>query len=94
MRMTGGNIRAYLGTMPDFTYDGEGVKISAVREGSPASKAGLQEGDIIIEFGGKKIYNLNDYSYALSNYSPGEKVKIIYLREGNKYETEAILGKR
>jgi len=87
-------LKTYLGTIPDFAYDGEGVKISGVRDGSPANNAGLQEGDIIIQLGDKKISNLNDYTYALGSYSPGDKVKIKFIRNGEEKETEAILSKR
>lgn len=92
--MTRRGIKTYLGTIPDFAYDGEGVKISGVREGSPASAAGLKEGDIIIRLGDKKISNLNDYTFALRSYNPGDNVKIIFIRESEEKETEATLGKR
>src|SRR5207237_9923321 len=58
------NLRAYLGTIPDYTSEVKGVKLSGVRGGSPAEKGGLQGGDIIIEFGGQKIANIYDYTYA------------------------------
>ncbi|MFQ5422212.1 MAG: M28 family peptidase, partial [Anaerolineae bacterium] len=51
-------MRAYLGTIPDYVGEGDGgVKLSGVRAGGPADKAGLQGGDIIIEFGGQNITN-------------------------------------
>ena len=51
-------LRAYLGTIPDYTTEGTGVKLSGVRAGSPADKAGLKGGDVIVEFGGQKITNI------------------------------------
>lgn len=87
-------IKTYLGTIPDFAYDGEGVKISGVRKGSPASIAGLMEGDIIIQLGDKKISNLNDYTFALRSYNPNDNVKIKFIRNREEKETEATLGKR
>jgi S1-C subfamily serine protease len=48
-------LRAYLGSIPDYTTEVKGVKLSGVRGGSPAEKGGLASGDIIVEFGGQKI---------------------------------------
>ena len=58
-------LRAYLGTIPDYTTEGTGVKLSGVRAGGPADKAGLKGGDVIVEFGGQQIANIYDYTYAL-----------------------------
>lgn len=83
----GGNrdtLRAYLGTIPDYTTEGEGVKISGVRAGGPADKAGLQGGDIIVEFGGKKITNIYDYTYVLDAVKIGEPVEVIVIRGGKQ----------
>ncbi|RKU25925.1 peptidase M28 [Candidatus Poribacteria bacterium] len=83
----GGNretLRAYLGTIPDYTTEGEGVKISGVRAGGPADKAGLKGGDIIVKFGGKKITNIYDYTYALDAVKIGEPVEIVVVRDGKQ----------
>jgi hypothetical protein len=74
------SFRIYLGTIPDYTAQGvKGVRISGVSKDSPAEKAGLKEKDIIVEFGGAKIENLNDYTYSLQTVKPdketGLKVK-------------------
>jgi len=78
------NLRAYLGTIPDYTSDVKGVKISGVRGGSPAEKAGLQGGDVIVEFGAQKIANIYDYTYALDAAKIGQAVKVIVLRDGKQ----------
>lgn len=83
----GGNrdsLRAYLGTIPDYTTEGEGVRISGVRAGGPADKAGLKGGDIIVEFGGKKITNIYDYTYALDAVRIGEPVDVLITRDGKQ----------
>lgn len=76
------NLRAYLGTIPDYTTEVAGVKLSGVRGGSPAEKGGLKGGDIIVEFGGQKIANIYDYTYALDAVKIGQPVDIIVLRDG------------
>ena len=65
---------------PDFASNVDGYKISGVSEGSPAQLAGLQGGDIIISFGGKKISNIYDFTYALGDFVPGDVVDVIVKR--------------
>ena len=73
-------LRAYLGTIPDYTTEGTGVKLSGVRAGGPADKAGLKGGDVIIKFGGQEITNIYDYTYALDAVKIGEPVEVVVLR--------------
>jgi len=83
------NLRAYLGTIPDYTTEVAGVKLSGVRGGSPAEKAGLKGGDIIVEFGGQKIANIYDYTYALEAVKIGQPVNVIVMRDGKRTELTA-----
>ncbi len=78
------NLRAYLGTIPDYATEVSGVKLSGVRGGSPADKAGLKGGDVIVEFAGQKITNIYDYTYALDAVKIGQPVKLVVLREGKR----------
>ena len=79
-------LRAYLGTIPDYTTEGTGVKISGVRAGGPADKAGLKGGDVIVEFGGQQIANIYDYTYALDAVKIGEPVVVVVLRDGKRVQ--------
>jgi hypothetical protein len=72
--------RVSVGTIPDYAAETEGMKISGVRKGSPAEKAGLQGGDVIIKFGKIDIKNIYDYTYALGEFSPGQKVPVVVKR--------------
>jgi len=81
-------LRAYLGTIPDYTTEVKGVKISGARAGSPAEKSGLKGGDVIVEFAGQKIANIYDYTYALDAVKIGQPVKIAVEREGKRVEVE------
>lgn len=72
--------RVSLGTIPDYAEDVEGVKLSGIREGSPAEKAGLQAGDIIVRVKDIQIKNIYDYTFALGELKPGEEVEIEVLR--------------
>jgi Tol biopolymer transport system component len=79
-------LRAYLGTIPDYTQEVKGVKLSGVRAGSPAEKGGLQGGDTIVEFAGQKIANIYDYTYSLDAVKIGQPVKIVVEREGKRVD--------
>ncbi len=95
-RMGGGSgeLRAYLGTIPDYSEELVGVKLSGVREGSPAEKAGIKGGDVIVRFGAKEIRNIYDYTYALGAHKPGETVEIGLFREGKPLTLSVILERR
>ena len=77
-------LRAYLGTIPDYTTEVKGVKLSGVRGASPAEKAGLKGGDVIIEFAGQKIANIYDYTYALDAVKIGAPVQVVIERDGKQ----------
>ena len=83
-------LRAYLGTIPDYTTEGTGVKLSGVRAGGPADKAGLKGGDIIVEFGGQQIANIYDYTYALDAVKIGQPVEVVVVRAGNRVKLTVV----
>ena len=85
---------AYLGTVPDFTPVEKGVKISGVRGGSPAEKAGLKAGDIIVAFDDTEIKDLYAMTDGLRARKAGDSVRITVLREGQPVTMTAVLGKR
>ena len=81
----GGGRRIYTGTVPDFAAgDVGGMKLSDVQGGSPADKAGLKAGDIIIEAAGHKIGGLEDYASILRVLKPDEPVEIVVLRDNKE----------
>jgi Zn-dependent M28 family amino/carboxypeptidase len=84
----------YFGSVPDFAEGIVGVKFADVREGSPAAKAGLKAGDIMVEFDGKALQNLYDFTYALRGKKPGDTVKIRVMRDGKPLEVTATLSRR
>lgn len=79
------SFKVTLGIIPDFTYDkGDGFRIGPVSDGRPAQKAGLLEGDIIVEMGGRKIANIYDYMSALGQIKKGEIVEVCFIRDGSQ----------
>jgi hypothetical protein len=91
--------RVSLGVIPDYSTMGNGgggggVKISGTSPGSPAAKAGLKEGDIIIQFGDAKLDSLYDLSDSLGKAKPGDKVHLKIKRGPETVETDATLVER
>jgi aminopeptidase YwaD len=76
-----GGFRVRLGTIPDYSGGVEGVLISGVQEGGPAQKGGMLGGDIIVEFDGKSVRNVEEYTAVLSTAEPNVPVKIVVLRK-------------
>ena len=91
---SGSGYGPWFGSIPDFGEGIKGVKFADVREGSPAAKAGFKAGDIMIEFDGKKIDNLYDFTYALQARKPGDEVLVKVQRDGKVVEAKVLLTKR
>ncbi|MFH1829494.1 MAG: DegQ family serine endoprotease [Pseudomonadota bacterium] len=64
----------------------KGALITEVFSGSPAAKAGLQRGDVILEFNGEKVEDPHDLSLYVGNTSPDTEAKVIALRDGENKE--------
>ena len=84
----------YFGSVPDFANEGQGVKFAEVRAGSPAAKAGLRGGDVMIGFGGTPIKTLYDFTFALREKKPGDRVDVIVLRDGKEVKATVELTTR
>jgi aminopeptidase YwaD len=78
------SFRVYLGTIPNYAEGGEGLKLDGVREGSPAEKAGLKAGDVIVKMAGRDVKNVYDYTYALGEMKAGEQYEVELLRGGER----------
>ncbi len=74
--------------MPDYTYDGDGVHVDGVTDDRPASRAGLQRGDVIVRLGDVEIHSLRDYMTALSKFKTGDSTKVIVRRSGTTKEMD------
>lgn len=80
-------VRAYTGTIPDYASEVEGLLLGGVMEGGPAAEAGLQGGDVIVEFAGQTIANIYDYTYALDAVKVDEPIEVVYMRDGERHTT-------
>jgi len=86
--------RVATGSVPDFAYTGEGVRIGSVIGGSAAEEAGLKAGDIIVEMNGVKLDDLKVYTDELKKHKPGDKVILKVLRGDKTLEFPIVLGAR
>lgn len=84
----------YFGTIPDMTPRDFGLRITGVREGSPADLAGLRGGDVIVEFDGKEVADIYAYTYALREKAPGDEVVVVVERDGERLRLTAVLSQR
>jgi hypothetical protein len=77
-----------LGVVPDYLYDGEGMRIDGVSENKPAIKAGLKKGDVVVKIGDSTIVDMMSYMRTLSTFDTGNKTKVKVLRDGKEIEVE------
>jgi hypothetical protein len=90
----GGGYGPYFGSIPDFGQAENGVRFSDVQPGSPAAKAGLRAGDVLVQFGDKPIRNLYDFTDALRRSKVGDVVGVTVLRDRKPLETSVKLEQR
>lgn len=107
IRENGKIVRPYLGismidTSESYTLARYNIKIdpslsgavvAQTEEGSPADKAGLTVGDVIVKIGEYDVTSVAKLKYYLYKYSPGEKITITYIRNGKNQTTKIELGK-
>lgn len=89
-----GGYGPYLGTIPDMTPRDFGLRLTGVREDSPAEEAGLRTGDVVVRFDGKEVGDIYAYTYALRDTEPGQRVEIVVERDGERVTLFAVMGER
>lgn len=69
-----------LGVIPDYAYDGQGLRLDGVSEGKPAQAAGLQKGDVITKLGDVDVTDIQTYMKALAQFKKGDKTTVLFIR--------------
>jgi len=77
-----------LGVIPDYMYDGKGMRVDGVSEDKPAIKAGIKKGDIVIQLGDKKVTDMMSYMKALAVFKKGDKTTVVVTRKGKEVTAE------
>ena len=82
------NFTVTLGVMPDYLFDGKGMRIDGVSKGKTADKFGILKGDIIIKMGSIDVIDMMSYMKALSKFEKGDSTKIQLSRNSKVIELE------
>jgi hypothetical protein len=90
-----GGYGPFFGVVPEFgESERPGVRVGGVRAGSPAERAGVRQGDVIVAFGGLTVRTLEDFTFALRARRPGDRVEVVVQRDGGEQRVEAVLEER
>jgi len=87
-----GRVKPLLGLLVNMREGSDGVEIGAIFEGTSAEEAGLQVGDVILEVDGKKICGPSCVAGVLKRQSVGQRIEILYKRDGNNHKVTVFLG--
>jgi len=79
-----------MGIMPDYTFNGEGVRVDGVSDGRPAQKAGLKTGDVILKLGDYSTGSLESYMQALGKFKKGDNAKVKVKRGTDEIEFTVV----
>ena len=82
-RIAGGSW-PYFGSRPDYAYEKPGVRMAGITADSPAERAGVKPGDVILRFGKAKVATVADFANALGRHEAGDKVELLVTRDGKE----------
>jgi len=77
-----------LGVVPDYLFDGKGMRIDGTREDTPAYKADLKKGDVVVKLGDSIVTDMMSYMRALSVFEEGDEAKITVKRGAETIDTQ------
>ncbi|MCX5786266.1 MAG: M28 family peptidase [Elusimicrobia bacterium] len=86
--------KVYTGLVPDFTFQGSGVRAQDITPGSPLSKTAVKPLDVIIKINGLAVDGLKAYSDALKKFSPGDTIQMTYLSDNEQKTIEMEIAGR
>ena len=86
--------RVKFGTVPDYAWDGDGLKLAGTSPGSPAERAGMLPGDILFEVGGLELFTVHAFVHFLRIHKPGDVIRARFERDGEEMETTVTLESR
>jgi Peptidase family M28 len=87
---TASDFKVTLGVMPDYMYNGVGLKLDGTKEGRPGQKAGMLKGDILLKLGDIEIADIYIYMEALGKFEKGDRTKAVIDRNGEKINLEVV----
>ncbi|MGD1844645.1 MAG: M20/M25/M40 family metallo-hydrolase [Salibacteraceae bacterium] len=78
------NFSVTLGVVPDYLFEGEGMRIDGVTDGKPAAEAGIESGDVVVKMGDLQVVDMRSYMTGLSQYKKGDSTSVVVLRNGKE----------
>jgi len=72
--------------------DASGALVNDVEEGSPAERAGIRHGDVIVEFNGKKIRDMDELPQLVAATPPGQRSKVTFVRKGKRMSADIVVS--
>lgn len=82
------DFKVTLGVVPDYLFNGKGMRIDGVSEDKPAQKAGLQKGDVVVKMGDWDVTDMMSYMNSLSKFEKGQTAIVTIDRGGELKEVE------
>jgi membrane-associated protease RseP (regulator of RpoE activity) len=86
--------RVSFGTVPDFAFPGPGVKVTGLVPDSPAARAGIKEGDVVMRIDGKPVASLQEFSNLLRTLTAGQTVMVAIQRGAGELTLPVTLVER
>jgi hypothetical protein len=80
------SFKVTMGVMPDYAFEGKGMRIDGVSDGKPAAKAGLKQGDVVIGLGDDIVTDVMSYMKTLSKFKKGDTAKVRVMRGKDELE--------
>lgn len=78
------DFKVTLGVIPDYLFDGKGMRIDGVRDGRPAHAADMEQGDVVVKMGDLEIVDMMGYMKALSTFEGGQTIMVTIVRDGKE----------
>jgi len=82
------SFKVTMGVMPDYAFEGKGMRVDGVTDGKPAAKAGLKQGDVVVKLGEDEVGDVMSYMKALAKFKKGDTTKVKVLRGKEELEMD------
>lgn len=82
------DFKVTLGVVPDYLFNGKGMRIDGVSEDKPAQRAGLQKGDVVVKMGDHEVTDMMSYMNSLSKFDKGQTTVVTIERNGEPLKVD------